>query len=59
MNNLDKNIEMFKRNGFDIQVADAPKDAATFDKMIILSMNKAVRQVIFYNTKKNVFVATF
>ncbi len=51
MNKLKKTLKSFKRLGFRPVVKLAPKDAVTFDRMIIVFKDKEITKVVFYNRK--------
>lgn len=59
---LEQAINLWREYGFETRVFDAPKDASTFDKMLVIYsdvQNNKIRQVAFVNTATNRIVAEF
>ncbi len=60
MNLLNKTVKDWSSAGFRVEVKPAPKDAQTFDKMLIIfNRDNKIRQVSFYSTEKNKFMGNF
>lgn len=62
MNNLEKELRFWQDAGFTAEVVDAPKEALTFNKMLIVfssELRKSIKQVSFYSSETNKFVANF
>ena len=60
MNLLDKTVRDWSGAGFKVEVKPAPKDAQTFDKMLIVfNESGKIRQVSFYSTETNRFIGNF
>lgn len=54
MNNY---VKMWQNYGFKVEVKNAPKDAVTFDKIIIIfSEQNTIRRVALFSTKENKIV---
>lgn len=54
--------KLWENNGFTVKITDAPKDAQTFDKMMIVfsdESKKMIRRVIFFSNKENKIIAEF
>lgn len=54
--------EMWHNNGLLTKIVDAPKDASTFDKMLIVYADKQckiIRKVSLYSTKDKKFVLEY
>jgi hypothetical protein len=45
---------MWTNNGFKVEVVTAPKDAFTFDKMIVVFAERNIRRVNLYNSKDEI-----
>lgn len=60
MKKLKYEIDQWEQNGFPVKVVDAPKDAVTFDKLIVVfnELGK-IRTVSFYNSKQDKIVSTY
>lgn len=59
---LESMATSWAKAGFPTQVVDAPKDAVTFDKMLIVYSTKemkTIKQVHIYSTKENKFLGRF
>lgn len=60
MNLLDKTVKDWSSAGFKVEIKPAPKDAQTFDKMLIVfNVDGKIRQVSLYSTEKNKFIGIF
>ncbi len=60
MNLLNKTAKDWSSAGFRVEVKPAPKDAQTFDKMLIIfNRDNKIRQVSLYSTEKNRFMGNF
>ena len=56
VNMLEHWQKTWKQAGFPTKVVDAPKDAYTFDKMLVIYADpqcKVIRRVSLYNSKTN------
>ena len=62
MSLIESTIETFRKAGFPSKLIDGPKDAVTFDKMLIVYSTqtmKTIRQVHLFSTKENKFVGAY
>lgn len=62
MNLIESMIATFQKAGFPSKLVDAPKDAVTFDKMLIVFSTqtmKTIRQVHLFSTKENKFIGSY
>lgn len=62
MNNLQREINQWHDANFPTELVDAPKDAVTFDKMLIIYSNnlkKTIRQVSLYDSRSDKFLTNF
>lgn len=53
MKTLDRLIDEAKRSGFKYEIVNAPKEALTFDKLLVLRREgaKFIQSVMYYNSK--------
>lgn len=58
---LEKILRSYARLGYATSVVSAPKDAITFDKMVIVYQDdqKEIRSLLLYNTQIEAVVSTF
>lgn len=59
---LDSMVQALESAGFPCVVADAPKDAKTFDKMMIVystKEKKTIKQVHLYSSTEDKFLGRF
>ncbi len=62
MNKIESECSQWNNMGFPAVVKDAPKDAVTFDKVMIVYSDenkKSIRRVSFFCTMTNQIVANF
>ena len=63
MNRLEEDMKWYEQLGYPVELVDAPKDAQTFDKMLVISSRegdiRTVVQVVFYSSKENKIISRF
>lgn len=60
MRQLSQLKRMWESNGFRVEVKDAPKDAVTFDKMVIVfTASNTIRSLYFYSSKEDKILGQF
>jgi hypothetical protein len=59
MNKLQKTRAEWVKHGFRTDVVNAPKDAISFDKILVIFAGKGIREVFFYNTKEDEIVGRY
>lgn len=62
MNKLDQLKRLWTMGGCSVQVVDAPKDAQSFDKMIIVFADngrKTIKRVSLYNSTEDKIVSEY
>ncbi len=60
MATLKKLTKMWEDNGFSVKIFDSPKDAITFDKMVvILTGVGSIRLVYFYSSLQDKILGQF
>ncbi len=60
--NLNREIANWTEAEYPTEVVSAPKDAVSFDKMLVVYLDETrrfVRRVSFYNSKTDKFIAHF
>jgi len=60
MSLLERDLENWHEAGFEAKIVDAPKDAITFDKMLVVFNGSGrIRQVSFWSTKERRYLSHF
>ena len=60
MRQLNQLKKMWEGNGFRVEVKDAPPDAVTFDKMVLVfTESNTIRSLYFYSSKDDKILGQF
>lgn len=57
---LNQLVKTWEQNGFRVKIADAPEDAVTFDKMVVVfNESGLIRLVYFYSSIEDKILGQF
>lgn len=56
---LDRILRSYSRLGYTTSVVDAPKEAVTFDKMVVVYLENNIHSLLLYDTKTEFVVGSY
>lgn len=61
MNKIDQLKKFWAMGGCSLKIVDAPKDAYTFDKMLVITVDetKTIRRVSLYNSTEDKVIGDY